>query len=71
METKFCTVEEVVINRRHYWLHLITCEIGYISVVQYEKEGFEIETFTYYNNYEKANKKFTQLIGKAVKAMSK
>lgn len=71
METKFFTQEEVVIRNRHYWLHLIVCPIGHISIVQYEQEGYEIESFVYYNNYEKANKKYTQLIGKAIKAMSK
>ena len=71
-EAKFYTQNEAVINGKHYWLQLIVCPIGNIMVVQHEMlDREEIESFVYYNDYEKANKKYTQLIGKAVKAMSK
>ena len=60
-ETRFFTQKTRDYNGRHVWLRLVTCEIGYIWIVQYEKDDLQIETFIYFNEEEKAHKKFEKV----------
>lgn len=53
------TQEHAVINSRNIWHYLLDSQIGQVHVVQYEEPTKELTTFTFYNDNEKAERKFS------------
>lgn len=64
----FYTHKEALIdNAYHVWLHLTSTPIGDIWIVQYEHLDMQIETFMFFNDYDKAMKKFKSCVNKLSK----
>lgn len=61
METVMYTQNTAKINGREINHYLMDTPIGQINIIQYEKPSLEIETELIYNNYEKAEKRFSTI----------
>lgn len=67
METNFYTQNHSVINGRNVWLYLITCPVGDIYIVEYEKKTLELEKHLIYASLQKAEKKYDDISMKMIK----
>lgn len=65
--TDFYTQKHTQINDRNVWLHLISCPIGNIFIVQHEERDFSIKTFFFFNVLEDAEKKYRSICTKMIK----
>lgn len=54
------------INGRNVWFYLVATPIGDIQIVQYEEKEQYITTFLFYNDYEKAEKKYQSICSRIV-----
>ena len=62
METGFFTQNESKVNGRGVWHYMITTPIGNFSIVEYEQIGGELKRFMFDGWYEKAERKYTQIV---------
>ena len=61
MEARMFTQNVATINGRNIGHYLIDTDIGQISVIQYEKPDRCIATELIYNDWDKAEKKFSSI----------
>lgn len=61
METVMYTQNTAKINGREVNHYLIDTAIGQINIVQYEKPELELTTELIYNDYEKAERRFSTI----------
>ena len=61
METVMYTQNTATINGREINHYLIDTPIGQINIIQYEKPGLELATELIYNDYDKAEKRFSTI----------
>lgn len=61
---EFFTQQAAEINGRHIWFYMTTTPIGNILIVQYEDCDLEIQSLTFMNDYEKAEKAFKMVVKK-------
>lgn len=61
METVMYTQNAATINGREINHYLVDTPIGQINIIQYAKPGLEIATELIYNDYEKAERKFSTI----------
>lgn len=54
----FRKLGESIIDGRHIWIWECQTSIGEIQIVQYEEKEEYITTFTFYNNSDKAYRKY-------------
>lgn len=54
------------INGRNVWLWLCSTPIGNIFLVQYEEKEQYLTTFTFYNDPDKAERKFKQICNRII-----
>lgn len=62
METGFFTQNESKVNGRCVWHYMIATPIGNFSIVEYEQIGGELRRFMFDGRYEKAERKYAQIV---------
>lgn len=62
----YYTQNHAQVGTRNIWHYLLDSEVGQVHIVQYEKPGKELETFLFYYDNEKAEKKFKSLVKRMV-----
>jgi ureidoglycolate hydrolase len=62
METGFFTQNESRVNSRGVWHYMITTPIGNFNIVEYEQPGGELKRFMFDGLYEKAERRYAQII---------
>lgn len=61
MDAQMYTQNSARINGREVAHYLVNTEVGQIHVIQYEKTDLEIVTELVFNDYDKAEKKFSNI----------
>lgn len=61
--------QESNIHGRGVWLYEVSCSVGLIYIVQYEKHGLELETKLFYYDYTKAKRYYETVAGKILKGV--
>ncbi len=67
MEANFYTQNHSTINGRNIWLYLISCPIGNIYIVEYEKQNLELNRFLINESLQKAEKMYDNICVKIIK----
>ncbi len=62
METGFFTQNESRVNGRGVWHYMITTPIGNFNIVEYEQPGKDLKRFMFDERYEKAERKYSQIV---------
>jgi ureidoglycolate hydrolase len=62
METGFFTQQESRVNGRGVWHYLVHTPIGDFNIVEYEQRSKELKRFIFDGWYEKAERKYQNII---------